>query len=276
MKKINNDLGGLVALTLFLSAIFYPTSVHASLFGYKFSTDGILKESGSMQESSSPYWWLNSGGRMFINNSRGETIQGEVSSNFWKNAYEKANPEDTDDGSHPQNIFRLLTKTKWANTRQEVYFQINKINVSLSPNRNESNGILLMSRFLNVDNFYYAGVRVDGHAVIKKKKNGVYYTMAEEKFFESDASYGVNTNPNLIPGARWIGIRVDTHNDNAEGVSISLFVDKTSDGSWQRVLSAHDNGNIYGGDAILEPGLMGIRTDFIDASFDDYKIIQIP
>lgn len=242
---------------------------------YRFQSQGTLEESGRLKDSSSPFWWLDSGGRLLIKDGIGETLSGESEpGSKWAKAYSESNPADTDGGRHPQNIFRLLSKKKWLDATVEARFRITKVNVSESPNRNESNGLLLMSRYLDSNNLYYAGIRVDGHAVIKKKVNGVYYTLAEKKIFESEADYNRDVTPNVLPGGKWIGLRSDVKNDQS-GVRVSLFVDKDGSGLWQEALSAIDDGRSYGGTAIREAGLFGIRTDFMDVQFDDFKIYKI-
>src|SRR3989344_6750614 len=103
-------------MLLFLSLIIVGSLVYASTpavvsspFHYSFSSDGILQETGSQQESSSPYWWLNSGAKLIISNGTGKTIQKELGSNDkWRLLYLYSNPIDTDKGYHPQNIFRLI------------------------------------------------------------------------------------------------------------------------------------------------------------------------
>jgi hypothetical protein len=243
-------------------------------FLYTFATPGILEESGNLQESRSPYWWLNSGGRLYIAGGIGRTVQDDNAGEKWRRAYKASNPEDTDEGEHPQNIFRLLTKSKWGSTRQEVKFRLSKIILSESKNRNDSNGVLLMQRYQDRDNLYYAGVRVDGNAVIKKKKEGNYYTLAITPLFYSEALYNRDTTPNIIPGDKWIGIRSEVATDGLGRVHISLSADKNNNGEWQKVIDIIDNGQT-GGAPIVGPGLSGIRTDFLEAEFDDFRIVKI-
>jgi hypothetical protein len=240
------------------------------IFFYRFQNDGVLEETGLLAESSSPYWWLNSGGRFQLSSGTGKTIEGEVpASSEWYKAYSKTNPKDTDDGNHPQNIFRLLTRNTWLNFDQEVSFKINRIRMSESSNRDESNGVILLHRYVDNNNLYYAGIRVDGHAVIKKKKKGIYYTMGETPVFTGDAVYNKNTNPNLIPGSKWFSLRSEIINNNND-VQITLFIDKGN--GFEKVLSVVDDGESYGGETISSQGLAGIRTDFMDVEFDDYKL----
>lgn len=239
-----------------------------SPYYYNFKSAGILPETGAMDESSSPYWWVNSGGSLTIEDGIGKTVQGELSKfSPWRIAYAKANPLDTDNGYHPQNIFRLISRSMWENVQQEAYFNIANDNVSDSPNRNESNGLLLMSRYLDGNNLYYAGVRIDGAAVIKKKYAGDYTTLAYKKIFEG--TYDKIQNPNLLPQHTWIGLRSEVITNADSTVTIKLFTDIGKTGIWTLVLEAHDD-NTHG-QVIHSEGYTGIRTDFMDVLFDDYK-----
>jgi hypothetical protein len=250
-------------------------AVVKSPFYYKFNGNSVLDETGKMDDSSSPYWWLNSGGQFYLKDGIGKTIQGELPAlNKWRIAYAVSNPIDTDDGYHPQNIFRLVTRSKWQNFQQEVYFKIIKINMSASPNRNASNGVLLFNRYQNGNNLYYTGIRVDGTAVIKKKINGTYYTLDQKPFYYSDVPYNRDINPNLIPGQKWIGLRSEIKTNSDNTVSIKIFIDKDKTGNWILAAEAEDDGKSYGGAAILNEGYAGIRTDFMDVEFDDYKIVK--
>jgi hypothetical protein len=139
----------------------------------------LVSETNSASLSSSQRWWVNSGAYLYTGNANGKTVSGALpASDSWFKEYAATNPEDTDGGAHPQNIFRLVQKGLWQNFSQEVYYTISAINQSASTNRNASNGLFLFNRYQNGDNLYYVGLRVDGNAVIKKKYNGTYYTMA--------------------------------------------------------------------------------------------------
>lgn len=211
----------------------------ASPFIYSFNVDGVLNETGEMDESSSPYWWLNSGGTMKIKEGSGSTNIGEMSKlSKWRVLYKISNSKDTDDGYHPQNIFRLVTRNKWQNFSSQGYFNILKDNLSSSSNRNASNGVLLILRYQDGDNLYYAGIRVDGTAVIKKKINGEYTTLAQQKIF--DGVYDRETNPNLLPKNKWLGLRSEVTNEN-NSVRIKLFGDLNQTGEWQKIMEVVDS-----------------------------------
>ncbi len=233
-----------------------------------------LNEVGKMKESSSLDWWLNSGGFLYSENGIGKTFQGNVpEDNPWYKIYLKSNPRDTDNGSHPQNIFRLVTRNKWQNLSQQSYFEINANNFSKSKYRDESNGLLLFNRYQDGNNLYYTGIRVDGTAVIKKKIKGNYFTMAQKIIYEG--KYNKKDNPNLLPMHTWIGIKSEVITNPDDSVDIKLYLDSDRSGNWSLVLTAKDDNSEYGGEAIKNAGYAGIRTDFMDVQFDDYKIEEI-
>lgn len=250
-----------------------PPTMNTAL-SENFDTDYTVTEAGSMDESKSPGWWLSSGAYFYSVNGIGKTITEELSAiDPWRIAFLISNSLDTDNGYHPQNIFRLVTKSKWQNFNQEAYFRIRKNNVSESLNRNASNGLLLFNRYQDSQNLYYTGIRVDGAAVIKKKINGMYYTMAYKTIAQGDA-YDRTSNPNLLLDNIWIGLKsvVTTNLDNS--VRVQLYTDIGKTGSWTLALDAADNGTKYGGAAIMNEGYAGIRTDFMDVEFDGYKITK--
>lgn len=242
---------------------------------YNFNTDGNLQEASSLLTSSSKYWWVNSGGYMKIENGKGSTIKESLKSiDPWRVIYSLNNPRDTDNGYHPQNIFRLVSEKKWADARHEAYFVVRKDNLSTSSNRNQSNGLLLFNRYQDSDNLYYAGVRVDGSAIIKKKKNGTYYTLAEVKDVYS-GTYDHDSSPNLIPKNKWVGLRTETINVGNGAVEIRLYIDKEWKGVWELVAKIVDDGKKYGGSAFVNEGYTGIRTDFMDVEFENFRSREI-
>lgn len=236
-----------------------------------FSPDRTIEETRKMDLSADRAWWVNSGGELVTEGGVARTISGDLpAESFWRTVYGKNNPEDTDSGKHPQNIFRLVAKNEWKNLRQESYFRVTADNLSASPHRNDSNGLLLFNRYKDGDNLYYTGVRVDGFAVIKKKIKGKYFTLAYNQVFPG--AYDHENNPNLIPHDAWVGVRSEV-NDLPDGqVSIRVFMDQGRTGDWQLVAEAVDDGKSYGGAAITDAGHAGIRTDFMDVEFTGYRI----
>ncbi len=278
LARILAFLGAFAAIFTLTGLQFKALAITAepvsSPYYYNFNCDGSLKEANNPDNSESPYWWVNSGGRADFKGGEGMTIQGSLpSDDYWRITYNRTNPVDTDDGYHPQNIFRFVTRSKWETFRQEVYAYIVKDNLSRSPNRNQSNGILFFNRYKDGDNIYYAGIRVDGQAVIKKKINGRYYTMALKKFLPG--TYNAKSNPNLLPKGKWIGLRTEIKTNPDNTVSVKLYWDNGKTGNWSLLVSAVDNGRSYGGAPLLEAGFAGIRTDFMDIKFDDYRNTDI-
>jgi hypothetical protein len=250
-------------------------SKHLPFFQDSFNQKGTLQEAGSFKESDSIVWWLNSGGILNFKNGLAETIQGDLPPTAkWHKRFQKANPDETDNGYHPQNIFRLVTQSSWKNLQQETWFRITNYHCSKSSHRAASNGILFFNRYIDGDNLYYTGVRVDGKAIIKKKTNGKYFTMADESVFPGK-KYDRDSNPNLLPLKSWIGLRSVVINESDKTVRIKLFMNYGNSNRWRQVAEAVDDGRSYGGPAILEAGHAGIRTDFMDVQFDNYKIAEI-
>ena len=215
-----------------------------------------------MAESSSSAFWLNSGGEFFFSGGFGRTIEGELpAAHRWRQAYARSSSVDTDGGTHPQNLFRLINRQMFGNFTQETTFTIRRLNLSRSPNRNQSNGVLLFEHYRDGDNLYYAGVRVDGAAVVKKKLRGQYHTLGIAPIYPG--TYDRNRSPNLLPVGRPVTIRTETRSNGDGSVEISLFVDGNP------AIEVRD-GNV-GGPAIAEAAFAGIRTDFMDVDFASYS-----
>lgn len=230
-----------------------------------------LRESGSPAERQKENLWLNSGGIFFVSGAgEGRTLMGDLPPlSFWKIAYFLSSRTDTDNGAHPQNLFRLLTTDRFLDLEQELSAVIVESHASKSTNRNASNGVFLMGRYQDNDNLYYMGVRVDGAAVIKKKAGGVYHTLGYTTVWPG--SYDRFHSPTLLPQRKPFGIRARITQSGSSAVRIELSVDREGTGSWKRVLHVTDR---IAGDApaIRDPGLAGIRTDFMDVEFKQYIV----
>jgi hypothetical protein len=257
---------------LIISVLFYLRN-----HGEKIFPQGrALEEAGKMSQSKDDFWWLNSGGLVYFNENIISTIEGQLEKNSkWQKLYAKNNPRDTENGYQPQNIFRLVTRQKFQNLTQSAYFKIDRINLSDSKYRDASNGALFFNRYQDGDNLYYAGLRVDGHAVIKKKIDGKYYTLAEADVYSGGKKYDREKTANFLPLDKWIGLKSEVINFSEEAVSIKLFVDKNGDGKWQMALEASDKVNENGKDLFLDAGYGGIRTDFMDVKFRDFTLSQL-
>jgi hypothetical protein len=251
-----------------------PAPASPSSLLYTFNGTGTLEEAGSMGESTSPYFWLDSGGRLFIEGGVGATIEGDLpEDDKWRMLYAKSSATDTDDGAHPQNLFRLVTRSQWDDFTEEAGFFIVRDHLSESPNRNASNGLLLMSRYVDGSTLYYAGIRVDGTAVIKKKYHGTYYTMAEVKAFPGAYS-GSRDTTNLLPHGVWISLKSETVTEANGAVSVTLSLRLPGE-AWRTLVSATDDGTYGDTPPILGPAYAGIRTDFMDVEFRHYLLSKL-
>lgn len=260
---------------LFMSISVPVPAQAAGTLVQDFGTNGTVIEVGSMVESSNPYWWVNSGARMKFENSTAQTNQGALSATDpWRLAYQSANPVDTDNGYHPQNLFRLVTKNTWSNASVVADFYIAKDNWGESDNQNASNGLLLMNRYApDGQTLYYAGVRVDGTAVIKKKYRGTYYTMKQKSIFPG--TYTAGEKINLLPHNEWITLKSDVVTKANGSVRIDLYMKRAGATSWTLLLSASDDGAAYGNTPVITSGHAGIRTDFMDVKFDRFRVYPL-
>ncbi|MFZ1626414.1 MAG: hypothetical protein WAT81_01250 [Candidatus Moraniibacteriota bacterium] len=239
-----------------------------------FSIDAVVEETSKNNIDSNKKIWLNSGAYFISTGGIAKTVQNKLPENDpWRLLYAKNNPRDTDFGFYPQNIFRLVTIGLWDNLKQEGYFRIVKDNKSNSEYRNDSNGLLFFNRYQDGDNLYYTGIRVDGFAVIKKKIKGKYFTLAYNQIYPG--KYDREKNPNLLPHGEWIGLRSEVKDIDDNSVSVKLFIDRERNGNWELVAEAIDEGKKYGKKPFFEAGHGGIRTDFMDVEFDDYRIEEL-
>ncbi len=237
-----------------------------AIFQDGFEVGLTIEEAGSMAASASSSWWVNNGGRFISAGGLGMTIQGPLPDNDrWRLLYAASNPLDTDNGYLPQNIFRLVTRSRWSDFEQETYFRIRRVNMTDSPNRAGHNGVLHSQRYVDGNNLYYVGLRVDGAAVMKRKQAGIYTTLASRQIYPG--VYERALRPNLIPVDRWIGMRTTTWDQTDGSVALRLEIDDpVLTGGWTTVLEAVD----AAGAAIRSEGYAGIRTDFMDVEFDEY------
>lgn len=233
--------------------------------------EGTVEEKMSPKTSIQKCWWLDSGGTFSVTNSIASTIQNNLSdSSFWRVVYNTTNPIDTDNGTRPQNIFRLINQGRWKNIDQSIFFKINFYDQSQSPNRNLSNGVLLMSHYLDSNNLYYAGLRVDGTAVIKKKYAGLYATLATAPF-TSSTLYDKNSNPILIPLNTWIGERFVNTNYRDGTVNLKLYIKMNETEEWWLILETNDSIELSKTPPFDTTGNIGIRTDFMDVEFKNFS-----
>jgi len=220
----------------------------------------VLNETGRMHESASPDWWLSSGGLFIQQNGIGKTIQGALpQGSIWQMRY--AGRDDTDHGLHPQNVFRLVSRSCTQDCTQQMRFRINNYRASPIVRRNASNGVFFLARYQDPHNLYYVGLRVDGYAVIKKKSSGVHETLAKEKVFPGD--YDRENKPCVLPLHTWLGMRCEVRNRDG-GVDILLLLEEKAR-KWRIIAQAHD-------DKPFSEGHGGIKSEFMDAEFENYNV----
>lgn len=232
----------------------------------------IIEEAGSIDESADACWWLSSGAQFEMRDGLGRTVQGELPRDAdWRRRYAESNPVDTDDGAHPQNLLRLVARNRWGDFRQEVRFKIQHVNLSKSAERGEWSGVLLFLRYQDSDNLYYAGLRMDGTAVIKKKLAGQYTTLAQQPVYAQPTAWDRERHPSLLPMRHWIGLAaaIRTDADGAVHITVSVRDGERHEG-WRRVVEAVDEGR--DGAVLRNPGHAGLRGDFMDLEFSDYAI----
>lgn len=236
-----------------------------------FNWTGQLEEAGSMAESQSAYWWLNSGAYHYEQNGVASTVQIRLPQNDrWRMAYANGNSVDTDGGYHPQNLFRLVHRYTWLNYQQQCYFRISRDTLSPSSERDAWSGLLLFNRYQDGNNLYYTGVRFDGNAVVKKKQNGVYVEGATQLKKLFPGTYNRTSNPSLLPKNVWIGLRSIVTNNADGSVIVTLYVDMNGTGSWTIGGSLRDDGRF--GPALRMPGHTGIRIDYMDVEFENFQV----
>lgn len=213
-------------------------------FWYDFRTAGILSEADSPAASSSAYWWLASGGQMSIANGIATTLPGT-------------------------HLFQLFLRTKVRDCSLETYVRKTKDNLESAANRYPYNGISLFLRYADDNNHYYAGIRADGYVIIKKKRNGVYYTLAQKKILTG--TFNATTSPNLIPSGTWIGLRAAIVNNSSGIPTLSLFTDIGKTGIWKSALEVVDDAALFGA-SLPNAGTCGMRSDFMNLSLDDFRV----
>jgi hypothetical protein len=239
---------------------------------YEFSFNGktTISEASNPAGSESQDWWIESGGLLKINNGTAQTLVGNLAaSDSMRKEYAVSAPVASDNGYHPQNVFRMITQKSWQDSEQTAVMTILGDNLFNPNNSNSFNGLSLLARYQNDNNYYYFGVRMDGGAVIKKKTNGQYYTLAIKQFFPG--KYDQSLNPNLLPKNQPIGLRSRILTNPDGSVSLQLYVDQNNTGSWKLAAEAVDDGS-SGGKAITKAGKGGVLTDYMDVQFSKYQV----
>lgn len=233
---------------------------------YLFDVPGTLAQTTYASQSSSPYFWLRSGGILSISGGRAYSNQGKLAAtNYWRTKYDAMNPTATDNGYRPQNVFTMFSRASLTNVSVQIYVDRVRDNLSNNANRHPYNGEMLYARYVDDNNYYLAGLHADGTVLIQKKVDGVYTTLASKQFFAG--SYGANGDYDLIPGGKWLGIKFLVAN-NVNGTPVlSVYTDIGWSGSWKLALTAKDSGS-----TITGAGLAGITSNFADIELDNFVL----
>jgi hypothetical protein len=251
------------------------TEGQVAFSGASLSSSTTLEEAEGFDASANPAYWLNSGAYAYFSGvSDFATLHGDLPpGSKWQQSYMNSNSIDTDGGIHPQNLFRLFTKDMYGNGSYVAYAKIDSTIKSLSPNRNDSNGVFLMIHAKDSDNLYYAGLRVDGNAVIKKKIGGIYYTLAEVPVF-AYAAYDTNTMPSVLPLKTWLGMKADVRTVGQGNVDIIFSIDLSGAGIWIPLLHITDMPS-QTVQTLPDAGHAGIRSDFMEMEIKDFKVSSL-
>ena len=205
-----------------------------------------ISETARMEESADPHWWLNSGAYIYRSGGVARTVEGKLADQDpWRLLYAIANPVDSDNGYRPeQNLVRLiLTGARASAIVGRRYSSMYCGSMSQrAQTANASNGVLLRHRYQDGNNLYYAGIRVDGYAVVKKKVRGQYHTVKSSAVYPG--VYDRKTHPNLLPTGHWVGLRTVIADNTNGNVDIGVYLNDEPLGSgWTRVLQVEDNGS---------------------------------
>lgn len=132
-------------------------------------------------------------------------------------------------------VFRAITqKTDFTNFLLKA--DMKKMDLAIEP----WEGLQLFFRYRDADNLYVAGIRNDNQIQLKKKVNGIYTTLGTAPIDGNKLGY-------------WYKMVV-----MAKGTNIQIYVDGTK--------------YIEANDASLSAGRAGIRTDNIEAYFDNFEV----
>lgn len=234
-------------------------------FTYHFTSQAVVNETATMATSSSPYFWVASGGQFIITNVANIPNPDLLSAGIYLGATIQG-PSAATVTAYQQNDFRLIERFMRTNIMQEVHFNLRHINMAETPSRDADKGIFVYARYYDVSNHYYAGITLDGRAVIRIVTNGVMKTLASTPLYMADGGYDRDTNPNVIPGKKWIGL--STHADLVGGkMHLSLDVGSIDSGRW--IWGAMFTSIVDSNPPVVlrGPCYGGIRSDYFDTAW---------
>lgn len=236
-------VAGIAAVAFSALGFMQPSAAAAaSSWWYNFNSAGTLAQSASATQSRSQYLWLAAGRSLVIQNGIGATPAGTT-------------------------IYQLFNKTSVTNASVQIDVNRVKDNLSNSADRKSYLGESIITRYTDANNYYYAGIRADGAAVIKKKVNGVYTTLAQKQVLPGTYS---TTNYDLMPQGKWMSLKLVVA-DNAGGQPVLTFsTDIGRTGTWTQALAVTDTSA-----ALKSAGLVGIQNDYADAQFDNFIVSDV-
>lgn len=259
-----------LAAAAFILALVSYGRAHAAgiLFDYTFNAPGTVFEASNPSASWSPYLWLASGAKLAIQGGAGASLQGDLpAGDPWRVRYADTLAVSSDGGAHPQNVFRLFAKYPVKDASLTTYVNRERDNLSNVENRRGYDGESLIARYQGANEYYLATVRDDGLVSIKRVRDGTYTTLATARVFPG--VYDAQSNPDLIPLGKWIGMRFETY-DTATSTVLSLYTDVNDTGVW--TLSAR---GIDASDARIDSGgLMGVTSDYADVALRSLVIAR--
>jgi hypothetical protein len=231
----------------FSSEVWYVSPANiGSQFWYDFRVNGVLSEASSVTSSTSAYWWLQNGGRLILTNGVGTSLSSVT----------------------PADPFQMLLRKVLLHSSVESYV-MKKSDLAPTVVKAGWNGISLFSRYVDELNYYFASIRADGYATIRKRKNGLYITLLQKKVLPGTYSL---TGPTLIPTDTWIGLRFSV-DGNMGYPRLTLHADFGRTGIWSLLGEVTDDPAKFG-PALEGAGLNGIRSDF-PLHTDDFRLEEL-
>ena len=270
-RSINESLrksGFIFPFVCLLFLLIFAVSQTSAETTSLLSTSRTLTETSSPSGSPDANLWLKSGGKIIIANGEALSIQGSLPTNDpLRLAYATRAGVESDNGFHPQNIFQLNTKKSWLNSSAEVDVKITNLNLFNLANVHPWNGVSLISRFTNDDNYYYASWRTDGYMIIKKKVGGVHHTLSQKKVYEG--TYDATDNPSLLPFNQTVGLKFDTNTNSDGSVNLRFYLDKNNSGDWTLITEHTDKS------PLKSSGQSGLLASYLDAEYRNYTISDL-
>jgi hypothetical protein len=228
----------------------------------------VVTETSNPDNSDHPDWNVTSGGYLNISKGAARTNSTILSSGKYYEAYK--NNIDAEGGSHPENVFRIITRqADFQDFTFSARFKITRVSLSTSPNRSADKGLSLMLHDQNQDNLYYVSARHDGRISIKRKAGPLGAGTYTELGFAAHwfpGTWDKETHPTLLPVDTPFSLKAQIK--SLSGVtSITAWVSDPGTTTYRQAVTVSDNFP-----ALAVPGRVGVRSDFCSVEFDDISI----